>query len=621
MNPIDDGRTDDAVLAQAPLVVRSRTMTAPPGAVWDRSHTCWAIVAGRIVNRAELWQKAQGERGAESSDDAALVARGYREFGEGFLHGLAGAFACVVGDDSSRTVTAVADPLGAQPLYFAEANSIVALCSDTRALRSLPWVDDTPDHRRVVAFLHDCDYPADVTFYRGIRRIPAGHFLRWRGGESRVARYWGPRFERPDGIRTQQDFIERFRELVLASTREILNHRQRSAILLSGGFDSTTVAAAAKLECPTSSRVRTYSAVFGTMACDESDRVRAMLEQLPFPSRLLDPRGVGITIEQAQGDIGWHDAPYINLQRPIFDAYCRAAAADGIDTLITGLGGDELTVDYDYQVDLMRQRGSLAAVLGVSRLEKTPVTKVTANLLRSAIRARIAGTVWARPMRNFRDPRRTLLTPDARRTLAWLEEGIAREVATQDGAGFDAWTKTRRWRTLTQSREQEACAWWTTELRARGLALESPLQHRGLFELVLGADIGMQPRSVDTGLYKPTMVLAFSEDVPREITCRYWKPTFNDFVGHVISLSHQSLIRTVSSFGDWKAGRYVSKETVLEAMGPGPFWRRTWAVRAIGVELWLRATAADRLTRASRKEQKPSGPDLAAGRRSTQTLQ
>jgi asparagine synthetase B (glutamine-hydrolysing) len=596
MNPIDDGRTDDAGLEQSPLVLRSRAMMAPSRAVWDRSRTCWAIVTGRIVNRAELWQKTRDEQGAEPSSDAALVARGYREFGEGFLHGLAGAFACVVGDDSSRTVTAIVDPLGAQPLYFAEATSILALCSDTRALRSLPWVDDTPDHRRVVAYLHDCDYPADATFYRGIRRIPAGHLLRWRGGESRVVRYWGPRFERPDGIRTQRDFIERFRELVLASTRETLNHRQHSAILLSGGFDSTTVAAAAKLVSPASSRVRTYSAVFGTMACDESDRVRAMLGHLPFPSRRLDPRGVGITIEQAHRDIGWHDAPYINLQRPIFDAYPRAAREDGIDTLITGLGGDELTVDYDYQVDLRRERGRLAAVLGISRLEQTPVMTVVSHLLRSGMMARIAGTAgWARPLRNLRDTRRNLLTPDARRTLAWLEQGTAQEAATQDEAEFDAWTKTRRWRTLTQSREQEACAWWTTELRVRGLALESPLQHRALFELVLGADIGMQPRSVDTGLYKPTMVLAFSEDIPRELTRRYWKPTFDEYVGHVISLSQRSLIGAISSFADWKAGRYVNKETVLEAIERGPFWRRTWAVRAIGLELWLQARAGGSL--------------------------
>lgn len=554
--------------------------------------------AGRICDADELRSLAGGRSIAPSASPADLIGALWPTVGPALLDHLVGEFALALWNRAERELVLATEPMGQVPMYYAESadGTMLAFASRTQSLRALDWVDSEPDDETVVAVaVNEAPRPG-ATFFRGIRQLPGGHRLRWRDGRVDVARYWGPRFAHPD-IRSIDEMLEAFEHTVRATVASRLDRARPTAILMSGGYDSTAIAGAVATLCRErpdgAPPVAAISATFGDLPCDESARIDIALAETGLAGLRTVPLGRGVDADAMQRHVARHDAPFVDFQAPMLDASLALAREHGFATLMTGLGGDELATDFDYHVDFARAMGPWRfpeTVRRIAATEKRSTREAALWLLRE-----LCPEPVKRPCRAMR----RAVSPRARSATAddWLEPA-ARRMAEQLRArpapppvGFDSHTAEVRWRTATSPVVEVVRHWFTVELNAEGFALVNPLLDRRLFELVLGTDARFHPRSSDRGEYKPLIArgLPFA---PRRLVAGYWKAEFASYNAHVLQRSLRAIEDWLFGSTTWCAERFVSRDAAVRTLARFRVEpRRThYRVEAIvGLETWLRS--------------------------------
>lgn len=556
------------------------------------------VLEGRLYDTGERDARAGIPARGRSADDAHVVATRWREAGPSTLRRMVGDFAFALWDPLARELALATDPLGVVPLYYAQSpdRTMLAFASRTNPLRALDWIGSEPDDETVVASLVNLAAEPGRTFHRAIRTVPGGHCVRWQDGRIRVERYWGPHFARPD-IRSVDDMLEAFEHAVRTAVRDRLDPSRRTAILLSGGYDSTAVAgavAAIRRESPDAvPPVIALSGVFPGLDCDESRRIDIALADNGLPGRRFDPLGRGVTVESMRNDVVRHDAPLIGFQAPFADAYAALAREFGAATLLTGLGGDELTIDFDYQIDFARAMGWRRfpeTVRRVAGYENHSPRRVALRLLRERCPEPLK-----RPWRAIRD---LVSAPSRTGTGAgWLEPGARilaeslRRRPPPPAVDFDSHSKEVRWRVATSPTVEAARRWFALEAQAAGFELASPLLDRRLFELVFSADARWHPRSYDRGEYKPLIARGLPY-APRGLVGAFWKVDFRSYDMHVVTRSLPLIDEWLFAGQAWRSGKYVSRDAAMRSVAafrhePERLLFRVGAI--VGLETWMRS--------------------------------
>src|SRR5690349_16191396 len=158
-----------------------------------------------------------------------------------------GDFAVAALDAPSRTFVCARDAFGVKPLYYQFDGRRLAFASEVRALFEDPSIACRPDAATIADYLLMDFRDPGATFFEGIRRVPPGHALSVGPGGVSLRRFWTPdgaaRAGRADDHATE--LAEGFR----AAVRDRLADAPAAGVLLSGGIDSTLVAAVAGAMC------------------------------------------------------------------------------------------------------------------------------------------------------------------------------------------------------------------------------------------------------------------------------------------------------------------------------------------------------------------------------------
>jgi asparagine synthetase B (glutamine-hydrolysing) len=179
-----------------------------------------------------------------SEEDASTILRQYRGQGEDVLRGLTGTFAVAISDDRHERLLCARDRLGIYPLFFVHGSDCSAVSIDRDALAR--WCGRQDINRMwLLSYLTEIWPDADETAYEAVRRVPPGHTLVFDRGCSSIRRYWHPEEEAPGTApRDGREAVERFAALLDSAVAGPLGMGP-AAVLLSGGIDSSSVAAAA----------------------------------------------------------------------------------------------------------------------------------------------------------------------------------------------------------------------------------------------------------------------------------------------------------------------------------------------------------------------------------------
>ena len=205
--------------------------------------TVWITYNGEIYNFQELRTELEGRGFAfRTKGDTEVVLRAYEAWGDAAVERLRGMFAFGLWDGRRRRLLLARDPLGIKPLYYTRApDGAFLFASEIRALLAWPGVRAAMDDDALWDYLGNRYVPGPRTMFRGIAKLPAGHLAVVTSGGVNVRRYWDVPL---DGETWSEAECERtFRDLVSDSVRRELVSDVPLGVFLSGGLDSTTIAA------------------------------------------------------------------------------------------------------------------------------------------------------------------------------------------------------------------------------------------------------------------------------------------------------------------------------------------------------------------------------------------
>lgn len=205
---------------------------------------------GRLDNADDLRAELGLPSGEAADERVALAA--FRKWGEDAPSRLRGSYSAIFWDNARRRLILACDPLGRHPLYYARIGDALAFATGFRPLLALPGLPRDIDDDYFAAFLCDIQAEPEATFYAAIQRIPAACVAVWSPGESmRLREYWRPDWSRRIRHRQDETYVEEARALLDQAVRRQLRGLDTVVCHMSGGLDSTAVAAtAARLRSP-----------------------------------------------------------------------------------------------------------------------------------------------------------------------------------------------------------------------------------------------------------------------------------------------------------------------------------------------------------------------------------
>lgn len=352
--PIALGFQSFIVTEQDSLCAQPRTLLQ--GAV--------AIVAdARLDNREQL----AAALGLAQSDlarlaDADLILRAYLTWDHACLERLLGDFVFVIWDRARQELFVGRDALGARSACFHLDARWCILASSATQVLAHPATPQTINDGKVAEFLVGFYVDQRETFYADVSYcLPAHGMVVGAGGWSEW-RYWSVDHHETLHYQRDEEYVDEYRRLLTEAVRCRLRTQHTVSISLSGGLDSTVLAAVAASELGASAtqpggRLKSYSYAFDRFAsCDERDAIRPVVQRLNLDAvyvncdelwTLSDPATWPVDPEYVLSD------PYARL--PL--AVAQAANAAGSRLLLGGYFGDTLFIGSRYWVaSLLRDR-------------------------------------------------------------------------------------------------------------------------------------------------------------------------------------------------------------------------------------------------------------------------
>jgi asparagine synthase (glutamine-hydrolysing) len=328
--------------------------------------TVHVVQNGEIYNYRELRAGLEhaGHRFATRSDTEVLVHL-YEEHGDGFAERLRGMFAVAVWDARRRRLVLARDPFGIKPLYYRDSAEGLAFSSE---LRALPRGEIDLD--ALEAFLAFNSIPGPYSIFRDVKKLLPGHLLVWEDGEGRVSRFARPAPVPASEVRREDEdeLAEELRARLRDSVRAHLIADVPVGVLLSGGVDSSTLAALAAQE--SSEPVHSFSIGFEERSFDELDDARAVAQLYGTRHEELVLRPDAALLLPALADA--FDEPFADSSAlPTY--LVSELAARHVKVALSGEGGDELFGGYyTYAADLLAQRLGRLAPLARPLVERLP---------------------------------------------------------------------------------------------------------------------------------------------------------------------------------------------------------------------------------------------------------
>jgi asparagine synthase (glutamine-hydrolysing) len=316
------------------LATGGQPMTSPAGNVITYN--------GEIYNYREL-RAELGEREFRTASDTEVILRAYERWGEGCVDRLRGMFAFAIWDAARGRVFLARDRFGIKPLYYTAAGETLYFASEMKAL--LPFAG--PVETELPA-LHDyfsfqfC--LGDKTLFRNVKQVPPAHrgYL-GPGAGAGLRRYWEVQFDL-DRHHTEDYFIEELRARLLDSVELHLRSDVEVGACLSGGIDSSLLAALAGGRSAGGPLQVFHGRFPGEEKFDESRHAREVAREKGLLLHEIDITEEDF-VSSMPGVVYHLDAP---VAGPGSFAQYRVAQAvrDRVKVVLGGQGGDEIFGGY-----------------------------------------------------------------------------------------------------------------------------------------------------------------------------------------------------------------------------------------------------------------------------------
>jgi asparagine synthase (glutamine-hydrolysing) len=301
---------------------------------------------GEIFNylelRAELIRRGRNFR---TNSDTEVLLRLYEEGGEDCLGELNGQWAFAIWDERERRLFLSRDRLGVRPLFYAKTPRSLIFASEIKAIFMHPEAPREFDPVGLDEIFTLWGTVPPRTAFRGVYELPPGHSAVVKSGEMAVRRYWALDYTpEPGPPRPEGEYVEELQALLADAVRLRLRSDVPVGAYLSGGLDSTLVAALVKRSC--GARFQTFSIAFDDPEFDESAYQNEAARFLDTEHEQV--RLAGEEIASAFPEVVWHaEKPILRTAPAPLYLLSRLVRRSGYKVVLTGEGADEMFGGYD----------------------------------------------------------------------------------------------------------------------------------------------------------------------------------------------------------------------------------------------------------------------------------
>ncbi len=426
----------------------------------------WIAWDGRIDNRDELARRL-GVESAEAHDwtDADYVLGAYARWGSDCAPQLLGDWAIVIWDGLHRRLFCATDPSGSRQLYYREASGMLAVGSEPLQLFAGDGVPAI-HHEYALRFLAQAYLDPAETEYAGVRNLPGGTALTVECGRLATHTFWRyPRIT-PRRYRRPEEYVDEFADTLARATAARLRSNRPLGVFLSGGLDSSYVAAVAAQQGANLVAISSYAP--GT-AWDERGYQLQVVEHTGIAYRAVDISDCW-ALTQRYLPVETFDSIHHPGQSAMVVRLGRAAADEGVGVTLGGDGADAWMGGASTYIADAVVRARPGEALRLARLAAGARSASTPRTLARHAAAGLLPPAWVRAVRRARghdrlpDARPAIVEPARLRAPHLPDAGTAWSPRAVRRREWDAW----RWQGPQHApwRERHALSPYGVEHRA-----------------------------------------------------------------------------------------------------------------------------------------------------------
>jgi len=324
--------------------------------ITNEDESLWIVFNGEVYNHPEL--RAQLERAGHrfhTHSDTEVILHLYEDLGPECLQQFNGQFAIAIWDTRKQELFLARDRLGVRPLFYTLLPDGLVFGSEIKALLLDSRVEARLDPRALAQAFTFWAPLAPRTAFQSILELPPGHYMKVHAGSCTLSRYWSMTFPEAgseDQI-SEEKAAEQLRDLLSDATRLRLRADVPVGSYLSGGLDSTFIAALIRGHTPKT--LCTFSIAFEEPAFDERAYQEIATAFLGTDHRRTECTNADIG--QVFPEVVWHtEAPLLRTSPAPMYLLSRLVHENHIKVVLTGEGADEFLGGYNiYKEDKVRR--------------------------------------------------------------------------------------------------------------------------------------------------------------------------------------------------------------------------------------------------------------------------
>jgi asparagine synthase (glutamine-hydrolysing) len=341
----------------------------------NEDETIWISFNGEIYNHGDLRRELESAGHVyRTHSDTESIVHAYEQWGDDCVEHLRGMFAFAIWDVRNRRLFIARDRLGVKPLYWTRVGERLLFASEIKGILASGLVQARANEGAIPELLGTRSIAGSETMFHGIHKLLPGHVMTFERGEVVSRRYWdvptgGHDADAHAPSRTED--VSRFRELLEESIRLRLMSDVPLGVFLSGGVDSSAIAAlmARMLDRP----LKTFSVAFAARAYSELDYARQVSTAIGADAHeiVIDDRDFFAALPR----LVWHEDEPIAHPSSVPLYFVSKLARESVTVVLTGEGSDELLAGYGkYPRSLLNWRAGAVYAKTVPRAVRDKIS-------------------------------------------------------------------------------------------------------------------------------------------------------------------------------------------------------------------------------------------------------
>ncbi len=307
----------------------------------------YLVFNGEIYNYIELKQILEKKYSFRTNTDTEVLLYSFIEWKEECVKRFNGMYSFAIFDTKTKDFFCARDRLGIKPFYYCESEKGFSFASEIKALIAL-GIKKEINYELIYDYISFGLYDhTNETFFKGVKSLPAGHYLMYKNGNVYIEKYWdldNPVIDYAEY--TYEELQDKLRNLLEDSIKLRFRSDVPVGMNLSSGLDSNSILFFAKKVANSSMDL------FSICVKNEKYNEELFIEKIISEKQKKrwyrsytdwsDIPRLAYEMQKIQ------DQPFGGIPTIIYGELCKEIKKTNTIVVLEGQGGDELFAGYKY---------------------------------------------------------------------------------------------------------------------------------------------------------------------------------------------------------------------------------------------------------------------------------